>query len=104
MNNGLLAVMLPEAAAAALLAEARDSAMPLQVEIDILAATMRTSNRSMSFSISDRHRTMLISGLDMIGASLMHTTEINEFARRHWARQPWVRDVARRVMQRLEGR
>ena len=104
MNNGLLAVMVPQAAAAALLAEARQSAMPLQVEIDILAATVRTSNRSISFSLSDRHRTMLIGGLDMIGASLMHTTQINEFAQRHWERQPWVRDVARQVMQRLGGR
>jgi 3-isopropylmalate/(R)-2-methylmalate dehydratase small subunit len=104
MNNGLLAVMLPEAAAAALLAEARQSAVPLQVEIDILEATVRTSNRLLPFSLSDRHRSMLIGGLDMIGASLMHATEITEFAQRHWARQPWVRDVARRVTQRLEGR
>jgi 3-isopropylmalate/(R)-2-methylmalate dehydratase small subunit len=104
MNNGLLAVMLPEAEASALLAQARDSAAPLRVEIDILARVVRTARQSISFALSERHRTMLLEGLDMIGASLTHAREIEEFAQRHWASQPWVRDVARRTMQRLEGR
>ena len=104
MNNGLLAVIAPEADAAALLVEACDSAVPVQLEIDVLAGTVRTAHRSMSFSLSERHRKMLVEGLDMIGASLAYAGDIDEFARHHWASQPWVRDVASRVMRRLEGR
>jgi len=104
MNNGLLAVMLPPAEAAALLAQARDGAVPLHVEIDILARVVRTARQSTSFALSDRHQTMLLEGLDMIGASLTFARQIDEFARRHWERQPWVRDVSRRTMQRLENR
>jgi len=28
--------------------------------------------------------------------------DIDAFAKRHWAEQPWVRDVARRTKQRLD--
>jgi 3-isopropylmalate/(R)-2-methylmalate dehydratase small subunit len=104
LNNGLLAVMPPAADAAALLAEARDCAVPLRVEIDIVARVVRTARQSISFALSDRHQKMLLEGLDMIGASLAHARDIDEFAQRHWASQPWLRDVARRTMQRLEGR
>ena len=45
-----------------------------------------------------------LEGMDMIGASLLYKAHINVFAQRHWERQPWVRDVARRTKQRLERR
>ena len=45
-----------------------------------------------------------LEGMDMIGASLLYKAQINVFAQRHWERQPWVRDVARRTKQRLERR
>ena len=104
MNNGLLAVMLPTADAAALLAQACDNAMPLHVEIDIRARVVRTARQESSFALSDRHQRMLLDGLDMIGASLTYASDIADFTRRHWAQQPWVRDVARRTRQRLERR
>ena len=104
VNNGLLAVMLPTADAAALLAQARDNAVPLHIEIEILARVVRTDRQESSFALSDRHQRMLLDGLDMIGASLTHASDIADFTRRHWAQQPWVRDVARRTKQRLERR
>ena len=104
LNNGLLAVMLPQPEAAALLAQARDGAVPLRVEIDIGARVVRTAGRAIPFALSERYRSMLLEGLDMIGASLTHASAIDAFAQRHWAQQPWLRDVARRTMQRLEGR
>ncbi len=103
MNNGLLAVMLAPEKAAALLAEARDSAVPLQLQIDIGSRVVRSPLLCASFVLSDRHRTMLLEGLDMIGASLAHAKAIDEFAQRHWAQQPWLRDVARRTLRRLES-
>jgi 3-isopropylmalate/(R)-2-methylmalate dehydratase small subunit len=104
LNNGLLAVMLPQPEAAALLAQVRDSALPTHVEIDVAARVVCSAGRTIPFALSDRYRSMLLEGLDMIGASLTHADAIDAFAQRQWAQQPWLRDVARRTMQRLEGR
>jgi 3-isopropylmalate/(R)-2-methylmalate dehydratase small subunit len=104
MNNRLLAVILPEANVDALMREAIESAEPLRVQIDVTASTVRTPLHTSSFAMSRRHRTMFLEGLDMIGASLAHQAEITDFARRHWAERPWVRDVARRTKQRLDHR
>jgi 3-isopropylmalate/(R)-2-methylmalate dehydratase small subunit len=40
----------------------------------------------------------------MIGASLEYRSAIEAFAAAHWARQPWVKDVARRTKDRLDAR
>ncbi len=104
MNNGLLAAVLSPADAEALMAAAQHGA-PLQVSIDLGARLIRTAGdaTAMPFSLSDRHRRMLLDGLDMIGATLSHAAAIESFARRHWAAQPWVRDVARRTLERLQA-
>jgi len=104
MNNRLLAVMLPEGEVQALMREASDRPEPLRIEIDVERMTVRTSRRTSPFVMSPRHRTMVLEGLDMIGASLQHRAEIDAFAQAHWARQPWLRDVAARTRQRLERR
>jgi 3-isopropylmalate/(R)-2-methylmalate dehydratase small subunit len=54
--------------------------------------------------MTERHRTMFLQGLDMIGASLGHRADIEAFAERHWAAQPWVKDVASRTKSRLDAR
>jgi 3-isopropylmalate/(R)-2-methylmalate dehydratase small subunit len=46
---------------------------------------------------------MFIDGLDVIGASLTYQDQITAFAQRHWAAQPWVKDVARRTRDRLSA-
>ena len=107
MNNGLLAVMLPPADALELMEAAKAStraAEPLRVAISVQASTVGWSGQTRSFALSARHRTMLLEGLDMIDASLAHRAEIAAFAQRHWAQQPWVRDVARRTKERLDRR
>jgi len=104
MNNRLLAVMLPEGEVQALMREASDRPEPLRIEIDVERMTVRTSRRTSPFVMSPRHRTMVLEGLDTIGASLQHRAEIDAFAQAHWARQPWLRDVAARTRQRLERR
>ncbi len=102
MNNGLLAVMLPPADVLSLMEEASRGADPVRVEIDVRASTVRSPRQTSSFMLSERHRRMFLEGLDMIGASLAHRADIAAFAQRHWARQPWVRDVARRTKERLD--
>jgi 3-isopropylmalate/(R)-2-methylmalate dehydratase small subunit len=104
MNNRLLAVMLPPAEVEALMQEAGASTQPLRLEIDVQSSSVRSPRSKRSFTLSERHRRMFLDGLDMIGASLQHGAAIDTFVRRHWEEQPWVRDVARRTKQRLDGR
>jgi 3-isopropylmalate/(R)-2-methylmalate dehydratase small subunit len=44
---------------------------------------------------------MFLEGLDVIGLTLKYRAEINAFAQEYWNRQPWVKDVARKMMDRL---
>ena len=103
MNNRLMAVMLAQADVQALMDEAGESGEPLRVEIDVQDLTVRTRRTTCSFSLSERHRRMFLDGLDMIGASLRYRAAIDAFAKRHWAEQPWVRDVARLTKRRLSS-
>ena len=101
MNNRLLAVMLPPAEVQALLDDAAAAASPLRLEIDVLSLAVRSPGRSSAFTLSERHRRMFLEGLDMIGASLAYRAQIEAFAQRQAAAQPWLRDVASRTRQRL---
>ncbi|MGJ7497943.1 3-isopropylmalate dehydratase small subunit [Variovorax sp. RT4R15] len=103
MNNRLLAVMLAEEEVQALLSESRQNPMPLRVSIDVETTTVKSPQHTFAFTMSVRHRTMFLQGLDMIGASLSHRAEIEAFASRHWAAQPWVKDVAGRTKARLDA-
>jgi len=100
LNNGLLVASVSKEDGLALLHEA-DTDEPLHLEVDAATMTVRSPTRTVPFTLSDRHRRMLLDGLDLIGASLAHRAAIEAFAQRHWAAQPWVRDVARRTRERL---
>ncbi len=101
MNNRLLLALVSEADAQAFLREARTTAGPLAMEIDVEQRLVRTAGHSALFTISERHRCMFLDGLDVIGASLTYQDRINAFAAQHWAAQPWVKDVARLTRDRL---
>ena len=101
MNNRLMVVILPEDAVQALMDEADQSAEPLCVSIDVQQLTVSSPHSRTPFSVSARHQRMFLDGLDMIGASLTYRAQIDAFTQRHWAAQPWVRDVARRTHERL---
>jgi 3-isopropylmalate/(R)-2-methylmalate dehydratase small subunit len=97
INNGLLPAIVSEADALALLDEATAVDGPLPLRIDLEALTVTSPRRIAPFSLSPRHQHMLLEGLDLIGASLAHQAAIDAFARRHWASQPWLKDVAARM-------
>lgn len=103
MNNRLLLAMVSEDDAQAFMREARAHQGPMTIEIDVEQRQVRTAGHSAPFIISERHRRMFIDGLDVIGASLTHQDQITAFAQRHWAAQPWVKDVARRTRDRLSA-
>jgi 3-isopropylmalate/(R)-2-methylmalate dehydratase small subunit len=102
MNNRLLLVTLPPERVARLMDDADDPSGNA-IEIDITAQTLRSRSVQASFELMPRHRRMFLEGLDSIGLSLTYQDEISRFARDHWARQPWLRDVAAQTRQRLRG-
>jgi 3-isopropylmalate/(R)-2-methylmalate dehydratase small subunit len=101
MGNGLLLVVLPEDQVQALMKEADDKGAPISLDIDIESLTVRTSNHEFKFAMSARHRRMFLEGLDVIGLTLKYKAEIDAFAQKHWNEQPWVKNVARKTMDRL---
>ena len=100
MNNRLLLVTLPPETIAKLMDDADDPSGNA-VHIDITAQTLRSRSVQASFELMPRHRQMFLEGLDSIGLSLTYQDQIAAFARSHWARQPWLRDVAASTMRRL---
>ena len=103
MNNRLLLLMLPEAQIAALMADAERGGDAAEISIDVEALRLHGASVDAEFSLSERHRRMFLEGLDVIGLSLAYRAEIDAFATRHWAAQPWVRDVAGRTRERLQA-
>ncbi|MDB5848429.1 MAG: 3-isopropylmalate dehydratase small subunit [Rhodoferax sp.] len=101
MNNRLLLVMLPAAQIDTLMAAAERGGDAAQVAINVAAQRVRGDGVDADFSLSERHRRMFLEGLDVIGLSLAYRAETEAFAARHWAAQPWVKDVARRTCERL---
>lgn len=100
MNNRLLLVTLPPELVAKVMDDADDPSGNA-IEIDISAQTLRSRSIQAKFDLMPRHRQMFLEGLDSIGLSLTYQEQIAGFARDHWARQPWLRDVAAATRQRL---
>ncbi|MFD4836044.1 3-isopropylmalate dehydratase small subunit [Achromobacter sp. NPDC058515] len=106
LNNGLLLVTLPPAAVDALLARVSNTSVARgnRVGIDPLAGQVRAADGwTAGFELPERHRRMFAQGQDMVGASLSQLPEVERFESRHWARFPWMKDVARQVRDRLDA-
>ncbi|MGJ4748617.1 3-isopropylmalate dehydratase small subunit, partial [Leptospira sp. SA-E8] len=72
------------------------------ITIDVQALEVRCADLpAMKFSISKRHQEMFLQGVDVIGMSMTYKSEIVAFAHAHWARQPWLKDVAVRMKSQL---
>ena len=75
-----------------------------RVGIDVAAGRVSAADGwSAGFSLPERHRHMYVQGLDMVGASLQRLDEVERFEAAHWTRHPWMKDVARRVRDRLDA-
>ncbi|MGE8682672.1 MAG: 3-isopropylmalate dehydratase small subunit [Achromobacter marplatensis] len=104
VNNGLLLVSLPPAEVDALLARVSntDLAGGNRVAVDVMAGQVRAADGwTANFTLPERHRRMFAQGQDMVGASLAQLPEVERFEAAHWARHPWMKDVARTVRDRL---
>lgn len=97
MGNGLLLVTLERDAVAALMRDAEDPAAN-RVVIDIEAQHLSSPSVDRPFELLPRHRRMFLEGLDVIGLTLTQQAQIDGFVREHWAREPWLRDIAARAL------
>jgi 3-isopropylmalate/(R)-2-methylmalate dehydratase small subunit len=102
VNNGLLLISLAPAEIDALLARVSDTATN-RVSIDVAAGRVTAMDGwTAAFTLPERHRRMYVQGQDMVGASLQQLHEVERFEAGHWARHPWMKDLARRVRDRLD--
>lgn len=106
LNNGLLLVSLPPAEVDALLARVSNTGVAggNRVAVDVMAGQVRAADGwAAGFTLPERHRRMFAQGQDMVGASLAQLPEVERFEAAHWARHPWMKDVARTVRDRLDA-
>lgn len=106
VNNGLLLVSLPPADVDALLARVSNTEAPgnHRVVIDVMAGQVRAADGwTAGFTLPERHRRMFAQGQDLVGASLLQLPDVERFEAAHWARHPWMKDVARTVRDRLDS-
>ena len=102
VNNGLLLISLAPAEIDALLARV-SNADTNRLGIDVAAGRVVAADGwTAAFTLPERHRRMYVQGQDMVGASLQQLDEVERFEARHWARHPWMKDLARRVRDRLD--
>ncbi|WP_417223892.1 3-isopropylmalate dehydratase small subunit [Achromobacter spanius] len=108
VNNGLLLVSLPPADVDALLARVSNTQEKAsgnhRVTIDVMAGQVRAADGwTAGFTLPERHRRMFAQGQDLVGASLLQLPDVERFEAAHWARHPWMKDVARTVRDRLDS-
>lgn len=97
MGNQLLLVSLPIEQVEALMARS-ERANPPAIKIDVEKLEVHCDDLPpMKFEISRRHQEMFLKGVDVVGMSLTYKDEIEAFAKTHWAKQPWLKDVAARM-------
>lgn len=102
LNNGLLAAMVSPADAQGLMEDVSGEA-PASLSIDVAAGTVTSGRRTARFELSPRHRSMLLQGLDMIGATLAMQPQVAAFAERHRRDRPWLADTAAKVRTRIDA-
>lgn len=101
MNNGLMLASVSEQDMQRMFDEAATSGAPLRLRIDVGNLQVISATGAASFTLSERHRSMFIDGLDMLGATLLHKQRIESFARNWHQAHPWLKDVAAVTRDRL---
>lgn len=102
MGNRLLLVQLSPEEIEAMMAIADRPDAP-QMSIDVAIKKVSIGDVQADFPISQRHQAMFLQGVDVIGLTLSYQDEIDAFSAAHWEKQPWVRDVACRMKDRISA-
>jgi 3-isopropylmalate/(R)-2-methylmalate dehydratase small subunit len=91
VRNGILPIMLDEAAVESLARDVARDPQANQLEIDLSAQSVETaSGHRRAFSIDTAHRHMLMEGLDAIALTLQREDDIAAFETSDRARRPWI--------------
>lgn len=100
MGNRLMLVMLSQEQIGSLMT-ACELSSAADIEIDVANRRVRGVGLDVGFALSDRHRQMYLDNLDVIGMTQQRQQAIDDFARAHWKRHPWMHDVATKTQRRL---
>ncbi len=93
-RNGILPVVLDDAAVQAIAAEVEPDPQNCQVEIDLeRQQVVSPCGHSYSFDIPPSSRQMLLQGLDQIGSTLCRLDEIETFEQGLRQRRPWLFEI-----------
>ena len=88
-QNGLLPVALPPEAVEALMSEARGGNHVFEIDLDSQTVTAPSGARY-AFDIDPKLKQKMLKGLDAIGETLAHATDIDAFEYKQSLQQPWL--------------
>lgn len=87
-NNGLLPIAISEHEISTLLDLSNKRK---EIEIDLQNQIIFVEDNAIShFEIDPFRKKCILEGLDEIGLSLTHSSEIKEFERKHYLKSPWI--------------
>lgn len=91
IRNGILPLSLPPEVHRQLVTEIFQSAREPRVTIDLNACQVNATDGPVhAFTIDDRARNQLLSGLDAIGQTLTLRDRIDDFRRKDQLQRPWI--------------
>ncbi len=99
-KNGIVAVVLPQAAIDRLVEAAKDS--PVTVDLETMTVTTPYQDR-FPFELDAFRRRCLMEGLDEVGLTLAKDTAISKFEERLDDERPWIRRDAAHASIAVEG-
>ncbi len=89
-KNGILPIVAPAQTVDRLFAECQGTE-GYRLKVDLESQTVTTPGGfSFGFDITPHRKHCLLNGLDEIGLTLQHASEITAFEQRHRAAQPWL--------------
>jgi len=88
LNNRLLLIVLQQEQINALLQDLASGHHELEIDLHICA--VRSATQVFTFPLAERHRKMIVEGVDMVGATLQMLPAITDFEQGHRARHPWA--------------
>jgi 3-isopropylmalate/(R)-2-methylmalate dehydratase small subunit len=90
LQNGMLPVILPDAACQTLRGQLREKP-GAQITVDLEAQTVTgPDGATYRFEIDANHKERLLKGLDDIGLVMQHSAEIEAFEKKHHSELPWL--------------
>ena len=101
-TNGQLAARVTPEAAEEILAALSDEE-PRTATLDVRTREIRIGDRVWPFELGERHRTMLLEGLDMTGTTLRELDVIRAFREKHEKAFPWMAGLPAGAKKRLAG-